>query len=666
MTRCLKRAFLLVSACIFLLCSCSREPANEVIYHRDDVAETRDSACNWLADMPHFHQDDYYQVFTDHYTRLLKLGRLEEAAAALAEVTEKEMYFQDFRDSTFAQVQAFRRQYGKQLPWHQTLFMDSYTGNYYIDKTEFRKAIPCFARLVQYQPFDYNTCTEIAHAYGDMAFCYSAMGEHAVALPYNLKALALFNLTDNLTGKGGIYDNLALIHLYTKNYAESELYFNKAMQAYREIGDTTNMFTTLHNKILLYEEIKDPRKYVLIDSAYHFFMASGREDPSFEVAFSTYYIDKLLHDGHIGKAKAMLDSMKLLVDQLDSPSADADYLLALAQYELKTGVGIANTAVIEQALQNLEEDEALENQVAFAEILKKDAALKGDYKKALAWSEKEKAALSLLSSREVAAKTMELNKAHEAGKREQHILLQQRTISNKNVYIVVLILLLVAFVLGALVIDTRRKQKKAKTESQQALLYTRQLLEKTEEERRRIASDLHDSVSHELLSLKNTIHTPGSGAGAKIDTIINDIRSISRNLHPIMFEKVGLEASIGQLVERTQAVHDLMVTAEIDYNGSLPAADELQVYRIIQEALSNIIKYAEAYAAKIIIRSEEEGLYIEIKDNGKGFVVADKLASSSAFGLHNILERSKAIGGQAKIFSDKTGTRIQIDIKKHL
>jgi signal transduction histidine kinase len=171
-------------------------------------------------------------------------------------------------------------------------------------------------------------------------------------------------------------------------------------------------------------------------------------------------------------------------------------------------------------------------------------------------------------------------------------------------------------------------------------------------------------VSHELLNLKHSVGESTPSAGEKIDSIIKDIRSISRNLHPVMFEKVGLSASINQLLDRAQSVNQLMVTSDIVYSGSLSVSDELQVYRIIQEALSNIIKYAEAVAAKIIIREGDGELTVQIKDNGKGFNVSETLSRKDAFGLHNIIERSKAIGGQAKIQSDKNGTIITIDLKK--
>jgi signal transduction histidine kinase len=192
--------------------------------------------------------------------------------------------------------------------------------------------------------------------------------------------------------------------------------------------------------------------------------------------------------------------------------------------------------------------------------------------------------------------------------------------------------------------------------------FTKQLLENTEVERKRIATDLHDSISHELLNLKAIFKEDLTTVNSKIDSIINDVRGISRNLHPVMFDKIGLEPNIEQLVERIQQQNDFMVSTEINYKGSLSSADELQIYRIIQEALTNIIKYAKAHAGKITIEKNQDHIFIEIKDNGKGFNVKEALNSGKSFGLHNIIERSRVIGGEAKILSSPEGTVIHIII----
>lgn len=654
--------FLIANLLFLLLISACNKPAGKVVYHRTNKAHT-DKKISWLFDRENFHEENYYSLFNTCYAKYLEKGKIDQAALVLSALTEQEMYYSFFRESTLDTVRSFKKQYEEKLTWDQTLFVESYIGNYYINQTNYRKAIPYFRKLITHKPFDYNTCVEVAHGYGDLAFCYFAMGEHTQALRYNAKALKLFNKTDNYTGIGGIYDNMALIYLYTKNYPAAEVYFDKAMRAHKRSGDTGNVLISLHNKIILYQETDNPKQFALIDSTYHIFRQSKVRDESMDVALSSFYVDMLLHEGRYSEAKAVLSDIKRYVDQLNSVASDADYSIALANYEIKAGQGIKDIHLIEKALLAVEEQEDYQNQLAFAKVLKDDAVLKKDYQKAYTYSEKIKVAENNISNQKIITKTMELNKLYETKRKEEQIVYQKETISNGRMTIVLLFSLLMGLLLVIVIVFYRQKQKKTRLENQRAQQYTKKLLDKTEEERRRIASDLHDSVSHELLNLKHYMgETPS--AGEKIDSIIKDIRSISRNLHPVMFEKVGLSASINQLLDRAQSINQLMVTSDIVYSSSLSVSDELQVYRIIQEALSNIIKYAEAVAAKIIISEDLQGLTIQIKDNGKGFPVAETLSRKDAFGLHNIIERSKAIGGQAKIHSDKNGTTITIYIKK--
>jgi signal transduction histidine kinase len=645
-----------------MICACEETP-DKIIYHKVTTKKT-DSTSEWLSERSNFHAKNYYSVFQNYYAKQLKLKNYKKAASGLEELTEQEMYYSFFQKSTLDTVRSFQKRYKQKLPWHKTMFVESYIGNYYVNQANYRLAIPHFRKLTTYKPFDEATCSEVGYGYGDLAFCYFAMGQHAKALKYNSKALALFNQTDNYVGRGGIYDNMAMVSLSLKNYTKAEVYFDKAMSNYKSANDSSNVLVSLHNKIILYQEMDDPKQFHLIDSTYHLFIRSKIQDESLEVALASFYVDMLLHEGRYSEAKAILSDMKISVEKLKSAASDADYNIALASYEIKAGEGIRDIELIEKALYAVEEQDDYQNQAAFAQVLKENAVLTKNYQKAYVFSEKLKQAENRISSQKMITKTLELNKLYETKRKEEQIAFQKETISNGKATIALLISLLMGLLLVIVVVLSKQKQKKIQTENKRVQLYTKQLLDKTEEERRRIASDLHDSVSHELLNLKHSVGESTPSAGEKIDSIIKDIRSISRNLHPVMFEKVGLSASINQLLDRAQSVNQLMVTSDIVYSGSLSVSDELQVYRIIQEALSNIIKYAEAVAAKIIIREGEGGLKIQIKDNGKGFNVSETLSRKDAFGLHNIIERSKAIGGQAKIQSDKNGTIITIDLKK--
>jgi signal transduction histidine kinase len=188
-------------------------------------------------------------------------------------------------------------------------------------------------------------------------------------------------------------------------------------------------------------------------------------------------------------------------------------------------------------------------------------------------------------------------------------------------------------------------------------------MENTEDERMRIAKDLHDSVGHELLNIKNSIHNKFQFTEDKIDHVLKEIREISRNLFPVMFEEIGLKISVEQLLEKIIESDNFYVGNEIKYlPNTLPVKSELQIYRIIQEALSNTRKYAQAESAFVSILQEKDHVLVEIKDNGKGFDVAEALKSGKAFGLLTIQQRCDALQSKAQISSDKNGTNISFQI----
>jgi two-component system NarL family sensor kinase len=131
-----------------------------------------------------------------------------------------------------------------------------------------------------------------------------------------------------------------------------------------------------------------------------------------------------------------------------------------------------------------------------------------------------------------------------------------------------------------------------------------------------------------------------------------------------MLQSIGLKLSIETLCQQFSDTETLFVAHQIEYPKKLISLDEeLQIYRIIQEALSNSAKYAQANAAKVTILAEEgKQIFIEVRDNGKGFDVEKALNSANAFGLHSILQRAHYVGANAHISSSPKGTVVQIKI----
>jgi two-component system, NarL family, sensor kinase len=258
----------------------------------------------------------------------------------------------------------------------------------------------------------------------------------------------------------------------------------------------------------------------------------------------------------------------------------------------------------------------------------------------------------------------EMEAKYETQKKELKIQVQQKELKQKNILNGFLLALLGVAIMAAALIITRFKLKKNKRDAALQQKFTRQLIENTEEERMRIARDLHDGVSQELLVLKNQIRNNQENTNEKIDFIINEIRMISRDLHPVLLDKIGLKSSVQHICEQMMENNRLFITADIEYHNGLDQNGELQLFRMVQEALNNIVKYAEAEAAKVTIRETDKYIKAEIIDNGKGFDVQSAMNSKTSFGLLNLMERSKVLNGKTEISSSAGSTIVKIEIPK--
>jgi signal transduction histidine kinase len=271
---------------------------------------------------------------------------------------------------------------------------------------------------------------------------------------------------------------------------------------------------------------------------------------------------------------------------------------------------------------------------------------------------------SLISDQDNKKYVAEMETKYNTQKKQLQIEGQQKEIKKQKAIMASLAVMLLAVILIIALFSMGLKMRRHRREALMQQEFTKKLLEQTEDERIRIARDLHDGVSQELMILKNQIPQEQGAHREKIDGIINEIRAISRDLHPVMLEKIGLKASVEHICEQMMENNYIFISSEIDYTKSLNKAGELQMFRMIQEALNNIIKYAKAEAAKVTISESDKYVLAEIIDNGEGFDVEEAMNSKASFGLMNLKERSKAMNGKTIITSTQAGTIIKIEIPK--
>lgn len=207
------------------------------------------------------------------------------------------------------------------------------------------------------------------------------------------------------------------------------------------------------------------------------------------------------------------------------------------------------------------------------------------------------------------------------------------------------------------------------------------LLSIQETERKRIASDLHDGLGQSLtmikLALAESEQLLNSGAiteasdalrrlRMKTHAALEEVRNVAMDLRPPMLDDLGILPTLSWFFRELEAVcHDVRVEKDFNLNeSSIPARLKITIYRIIQEATSNIVKYANADRIRVQLRKAGDALHFIIEDNGDGFdpcEVAVRNGSDRGLGLLSMKERANLSGGNYSMDSAcGQGTRISI------
>lgn len=231
-------------------------------------------------------------------------------------------------------------------------------------------------------------------------------------------------------------------------------------------------------------------------------------------------------------------------------------------------------------------------------------------------------------------------------------------------------------------IEERKKAEAALVESEKKLRFlTGQLMKVQERERSRISAELHDELGQALMVLKMDVSSLEDNLRkdqaplkkeclrllSHIDHIIENVRRLCWDLGPYLMEGLGLTASLQSLVEETCKKHNLTCTMKLDEIDQIfPPEVKTNIYRILQESLTNIVKHAMASQVSGTISMEQEHLIMAVVDNGQGFNVEELLARpgpDGGLGLTAMQERARQIGGALSISSQiGQGTAIKLTL----
>lgn len=232
-----------------------------------------------------------------------------------------------------------------------------------------------------------------------------------------------------------------------------------------------------------------------------------------------------------------------------------------------------------------------------------------------------------------------------------------------------------AALVGIVAVVVGRRERATRREQIAREKFSRRLIESQEHERRRIAGALHDGLGQQLLVVRNRALMALRTADvdpevrAQLHDIrdvasesLADVRNLAHDLTPRQLEHLGLSAALEAMIESVAQAADISLEATVDeIDGLLPPEGEINLYRVVQEALNNVARHSGAASGSVRIRRDPGALRATVVDDGRGFERDG--TGGHGFGLSGMAERVRILGGSLDVeTAPGDGTRIRVAV----
>jgi signal transduction histidine kinase len=218
-------------------------------------------------------------------------------------------------------------------------------------------------------------------------------------------------------------------------------------------------------------------------------------------------------------------------------------------------------------------------------------------------------------------------------------------------------------------------------ERQQAaqLAFSRQIIQSQERERHRIAANLHDSLGQNLLVIKNQARLamqPVVNESVLLQRLneisgmasqaIEEVRQITHDLRPYQLDRLGLTQAIRGILRRVSENCPIVFANHVDeIDGLFDNESEINIYRIVQEGVNNVVKHSGATEATVVVKKQASIVSISIRDNGRGFEMGLTNPGESpgaGFGLTGVSERARILGGKI-VLDSQPGKGVSLTVE---
>lgn len=527
-----------------------------------------------------------------------------------------------------------------------------------------------------------NDSLGMASAWCNMGAVYERKAVPDSAMAKYIKAMAYFEAKGDSAKIDFVKNNIALLHGNMHNYAKAEKMYLEVARYRKATGQKVQLAMVYVNLGNLY---KDQRRFKEAERYYKEATQIAADEKS-AMVHSTALFDLGFLYNKLGRYKEALDY--LLKSRQVATDVHSDYDEAL----IDNGLGIAYYNLNDEhraksyylkALRIMERlKDRTETSRIYLDLVPVYGSL-GMQDSADHYLAKYKENEHLTLKEKVTAQTLELEAKYQTEKKERQIAEQNAEFRRKNMWLgILLMLVFFSVVIGYMLFrqqQLRNRQQQQEYQLEAAISEIR-AQNKLQEQRLEISKDLHDNIGAQLTFIISSIDTLRHAYPVNNPAIDGKLTNISAftkdtirqlrdtiwamNNRDIAFE--DLQVRIHNFIENAEKASDgIAFNFSIDNTLAdvrLTSVEGMNIYRIIQEAVNNIIKHSGATAAAISIMGHDEGGFmITIKDNGRGF---DLAKGHKGNGLYNMQKRTEDIGGTFKAVSAKDGTTITLTFKK--
>ena len=563
-------------------------------------------------------------------------------------------------------------------------------GNYYERKTDYEEASKKYKEALKIIKQTSDT-KGYAVVLNNIATIHIRKAEYDEALVNMFEALKAEEKLNNQNGIAQAYNNIGVVYYYLQDFDKTTFYLTKALEIQEELGNFDGLINGYNNvgaildyqkkydeAILSYEKgleiskkINDKKMEAIQLSNIALAYSNKKDFPKAEAFFNQSIALKIAIKDDNGLAASYASFGESLTTQKQ---------YARAKEILNKGLVITQEKGIKLAEKQI--------YASLAEI----AEQQNDYKKANVYLKEFLAVKDSILNENNAKIIAEVETKYETEKKENEILQQRAQLAEKELevkqknYLIFgsLGLALVLGLLGYLLFNQQRlknRQLQKENELKTALVKI-ETQNKLQEERLRISRDLHDNIGSQLTfiissldNLKYGFKNMGDKLSGKLSGIssfttqtIYELRDTiwAMNKQNITFE--DLQTRINNFINNAKLASSetqflFTINEGVNQDHNFTSVEGMNIYRIIQEAVNNSMKYAKASKIEVLISQNQNNLNLMIKDNGIGFQ-KDKIEFGN--GLNNMDKRAKDLKGNLEYNSEEgKGTEIIIKIPLH-